>query len=219
MAVAAGGLAHEEDGRLGLDFVGFVRLVAKSPLFLERSLEVAICDYATTVVDRMGQERLDPEEVARNGLGKRDLMRFIRKELVEEESCEQLPITTVFFGLFVSSLILHERPDLLHAVEKSIEADFMESANFAFSGSQPFDTGRKGFKSLADVNTATDFWSWMDMGALPLFLRRDRELSEVRSVLRHHCEAPRSVGDNGDGPVGPSISIFTSPAYIVLLLL
>ncbi|CAK0850362.1 unnamed protein product, partial [Prorocentrum cordatum] len=69
-----------------------------------------------------------------------------------------------------------------------------ENANFAFTGSFPFEHGRMGFKNIHDVNSVGDFWSWLNLGLLPLFFpeRGTWDVSESRVNVAAHCQSFKS---------------------------
>lgn len=110
------------------------------------------------------------------------IIRFLKKEIEQMDACLQLIPTLLLFIVFLTSFILHESPSVVHMQQKSIHFDLNENANFAFGGAAPFDSGRMGHKSLFDLNSMTDFWSWMSMGFCPLIFHDSWDLNEVFST-------------------------------------
>jgi hypothetical protein len=47
-----------------------------------------------------------------------------------------------------------------------------------------------GHKNIFDVNSFADFWSWFELGLVPIFWAEDWELSEVRQNVAMRCMTP-----------------------------
>jgi len=124
------------------------------------------------------------------GVSKSSVTQFLRKEMREAAACLQLPSALMLFVGFWFSVTLHLGTEQLHALDTAVIWDITENANFAFSGIVPFDNGRMGHKSVYDVNSFADFWSWMDMGMVPLFWPEGWDRSEVRTNVLARCNTP-----------------------------
>ena len=106
----------------------------------------------------------------------------------EAGACLQLPITIAMFACFWLAVSSHSKVERLHAVDTAINWDIKENANFAYTGRVPYENGRMGNKNFEDVNTFADFWSWFDLGLVPLFWPQGWDMSEVRTnVAYEHC--------------------------------
>lgn len=112
------------------------------------------------------------------------VVKMLKNEIDEEQSCKSLPSTVMLLIVFLVSLALREQSFVIHMLEKSVHFDLNENANFAFGGAVPFDNGRMGHKSLYDVNTFADFYSWLSMGLTPLLFHDTWDQSEVRTTIR-----------------------------------
>lgn len=112
---------------------------------------------------------------------------YLRNEIAESESCLQLPWAIGLFLMFLLSFRYHQCPEILHSIDNSMRFDIMENANFAFTGSIPFENGRMGHKSLPDVNSIADFWSWFNLGLVPLFFPEGWDISEARTNIQVQC--------------------------------
>merc|ERR1719238_20968 len=99
-----------------------------------------------------------------------------------------IPVLALLFVSFVSMVILRTQPSIIHAAQTSIQFDLNENANFAWAGLVPFEAGRFGFKTLFDVNTVADFWSWATMGLVPLLFPETWDVNEVRNNVLAACE-------------------------------
>merc|ERR1719399_635500 len=85
----------------------------------------------------------------------------------------------------------------IYVQEHSIEFDLFENANFAFGGIVPFENGGMGHKTLFDVNSVADFWSWLSMGLVPLLYNRAWDVNEVRSNVLSVCDSASSLSGWG----------------------
>eukprot|EP00747_Dinoflagellata_sp_TGD_P184661 gnl/TRDRNA2_/TRDRNA2_40502_c0_seq1.p1 gnl/TRDRNA2_/TRDRNA2_40502_c0~~gnl/TRDRNA2_/TRDRNA2_40502_c0_seq1.p1 ORF type:complete len:829 (-),score=132.38 gnl/TRDRNA2_/TRDRNA2_40502_c0_seq1:39-2525(-) len=132
--------------------------------------------------DNQGDEE-DPHliRLIRDGVRGEYVKKLLAKELDEAGACMQLPWTVLLFVSFVAAVMGHEKFEYLHMMDRSLEFDIIENANFAFSGIVPFQNGRMGHKSVYDVNTMADFWSWMTMGLVPLLWAESWDVNEPRT--------------------------------------
>jgi len=148
------------------------------------------------LVDNMSSK----ERVMEQGVLRSDVKKYLRRELREADACMQLPIAILLFVFFTAAVFVHDRVETLHAVDKSITWDIEENANFAFSGIYPYENGRMGHKNLMDVNSLADFWSWLDLGIVPIFWPEGWDISETRANVYAKCVAPNETLDTWGFP-------------------
>lgn len=170
-----------------IDFPELLVMFSKSPGQLCSSLDTMIDAMADAGRTRMGGERATLEERVTEGVPKGVVLDYLRSEISEAQACLQLPESALLFTIFVIFFILQDRTFVVHTVETSIDFDLKENANFAFGGNVPFDNGRMGHKSFEMVNTIADFWSWMNMGLIPLVFREEWDVNEVRANTLARC--------------------------------
>lgn len=137
-----------------------------------QKLQRSVFYWITDEVDEDGKKK-DPgaehrtiyaEEVARKGVPLGILHNFIMEEIGEAQAFLSLPLTLVLVISYAAMVMGHVNPAIVRAVQDSIEIDIEDNANFAFDG----HLGFMGHKDINDVNSLTDFWSWMNMGFIPL---------------------------------------------------
>eukprot|EP00928_Gymnodinium_smaydae_P038534 TRINITY_DN26565_c0_g1_i2.p1 TRINITY_DN26565_c0_g1~~TRINITY_DN26565_c0_g1_i2.p1 ORF type:complete len:780 (-),score=170.06 TRINITY_DN26565_c0_g1_i2:238-2577(-) len=157
------------------------------------------------VVERFVESCLTvPEKVAR-GVRSSYVQGFLRKELEQAEAIYQLPIAVALFALFTLAVLMHGSLEAIHAVDKAVSFDIEENANFAFSGIIPFENGRMGHKSLYDVNSFADIWSWLSLGAVPIFWPSGWDVSEARANVAAACTKPgQAIADFGWNGFNPN---------------
>jgi len=120
--------------------------------------------------------------------------RYVQTELEQAEACCALPYVMLLLAFFCAAAFSHLQPEVLHHVDRAFIWDLEENANFAFEGNTPFEDGRFGHKSIADVNSFADFWSWVNLGMLPLYFPDVNQsgadtlgVSEARSLTATMC--------------------------------
>jgi len=96
---------------------------------------------------------------------------WVKNELDSESACLELPFTLLVLVSFSVFALLHLKQHETYVVEGSWKSDIEENANFAWA--QNF-----GHKSVYDVNSVPDFWSWLRLGFLPLAARHVWPFSE-----------------------------------------
>jgi hypothetical protein len=179
----------DEDGSGNLDFDEFLQVFVNTPMQHVFQLEEKIGFVADDARQRMQLQRMDPSEIVHTiGIPRKDVKQFLRKELAEADACWAFPWAVALFVCFTVSVLLHMRIDRLYAIDKAISYDIVENANFAFSGNVPFETGRMGHKNIDDVNSHADFWSWFNMGLVPLVWAEGIDVNEVRTNAMYWCQ-------------------------------
>mmetsp|Transcript_45779 Transcript_45779/g.88046 ORF Transcript_45779/g.88046 Transcript_45779/m.88046 type:complete len:868 (-) Transcript_45779:31-2634(-) len=119
--------------------------------------------------------------------------RYLQKELDEAAACWQLPQAFFIFMCFAISAMSHFKFNVLYAIDHAVTLDIQENANFAVSGIVPFENGRIGHKTVFDVNSIADFWSWFSEGLTPIFWPQNWTISETRANTAVHCSGPRDA--------------------------
>eukprot|EP00811_Abedinium_folium_P001507 NODE_1137_length_2592_cov_10.491684.p1 GENE.NODE_1137_length_2592_cov_10.491684~~NODE_1137_length_2592_cov_10.491684.p1 ORF type:complete len:762 (-),score=239.88 NODE_1137_length_2592_cov_10.491684:157-2442(-) len=97
-------------------------------------------------------------------MSRSSFLRWLRAERDGENSCMELPLTLMLVMSYCFMCILLMRNSRVFGVEEGIEFDIEENANFAFSG-------YFGHKTIHDVNSIADFWSWARRGFVPLLMQ------------------------------------------------
>merc|ERR1719199_1009102 len=90
----------------------------------------------------------------------------------QSASCQALPFTLMLVISYAAVAISHMNAPLVRAVEHSISFDVEDNANFAY------DSDFAGHKDLHEVNSITDFWSFMSVGLVPLLWVQEKSWSE-----------------------------------------
>ncbi len=105
-------------------------------------------------------------------------LKWVRQELEDEEACLELPFMILVLVSFTLMAVLSLNQHLVLSIEQAIEQDILQNANFAFNEYM-------GHKTLQDVHSVPDFWSWMRLGFLPLVIQPNWMYSEghARDVL------------------------------------
>eukprot|EP00928_Gymnodinium_smaydae_P025315 TRINITY_DN20208_c0_g1_i1.p1 TRINITY_DN20208_c0_g1~~TRINITY_DN20208_c0_g1_i1.p1 ORF type:complete len:945 (-),score=150.40 TRINITY_DN20208_c0_g1_i1:298-3132(-) len=186
---------------INVNFESFVECFISTPHYREGHLEEMIDALGKGTRKGMHDERRTPGERAQTeGVPLPALIYYLESEVEQMAACKQLPFVMIIFLSFASAVLLHERVHQLHAIDMAISWDIEENANFAFGGNIPFDNGRMGHKDITNVNTPADFWSWFNIGLVPLFWREGWDVSEVRLNVLAKCEnvqdAIREMGYN-----------------------
>eukprot|EP00439_Symbiodinium_sp_Y106_P082774 s138_g22.t1 len=98
---------------------------------------------------------------------------WVKRELDEESACLELPFTLLLLISFSVFALLHLKQHDTFAVPHvmSVCQELVQNANFAWA--QNF-----GHKSVYDVNSYADFWSWFRIGFLPLAVQHTWAFSE-----------------------------------------
>eukprot|EP00928_Gymnodinium_smaydae_P079667 TRINITY_DN63535_c0_g1_i1.p1 TRINITY_DN63535_c0_g1~~TRINITY_DN63535_c0_g1_i1.p1 ORF type:complete len:795 (-),score=124.47 TRINITY_DN63535_c0_g1_i1:297-2681(-) len=142
------------------------------------------------VTSRFLESCLTVQDKITRGVRSSNIQGFLRKELTEAQAIFELPVVTCLFVFFTLAVLQHGSLEAIHAVDKAISFDITENANFAFSGIIPFENGRMGHKSLGDVNSFADIWSWLSLGAVPIFWPSGWDVSEARANVAAACTRP-----------------------------
>lgn len=109
---------------------------------------------------KKGRRRADPKK---EGTPQNIYVAWIKAEIEQEEACLELPFTLMLLLSFAALSIAYIGQDTISLLESSINTDIKENANFAWAYNY-------GHKSIQDVNSYADFWSWTRLGFLPLII-------------------------------------------------
>lgn len=96
---------------------------------------------------------------------------YVKSELENESKCLELPFSFLLLISFSLMALLHLGQDKVYTVEQSLRFDIVENANFAWAHNF-------GHKTIVDVNSIADFWSWFRIGFLPLVVPQSWGYSE-----------------------------------------
>eukprot|EP00930_Biecheleria_cincta_P068799 TRINITY_DN56629_c0_g1_i1.p1 TRINITY_DN56629_c0_g1~~TRINITY_DN56629_c0_g1_i1.p1 ORF type:complete len:895 (+),score=178.65 TRINITY_DN56629_c0_g1_i1:33-2717(+) len=86
---------------------------------------------------------------------------WVKVELEHEAACLELPFTIILLISFSMLALLHLKQESTFVAEGAWKSDIANNANFAWSNNV-------GHKTIHDVNSIPDFWSWFRIGFLPL---------------------------------------------------
>lgn len=118
-------------------------------------------------------ETITADEVASTyGVPRYLVVAYLEREINKAAACKSLPFTLLLVVSYACMAIAHMDAPTVRAVENSVSFDIEDNANFAFDS--PF----MGHKDIQDVNSHTDFWSFMNMGIIPLFYIHERQWNE-----------------------------------------
>jgi len=118
----------------------------------------------------------------RDGIELGSYLAWVKNELETEAACLEMPFTFVLLISFSMLALLHLKQDRTFTVEGTWKFDLEENANFAWSHNF-------GHKTVHDVNSIPDFWSWLRIGFLPLVVQHTWGFSEGLA-LSYHDIAP-----------------------------
>eukprot|EP00971_Amphidinium_carterae_P246745 4900531-Amphidinium_carterae.1 len=116
------------------------------------------------------------EIASKYGCPEEHILSYLRREIEEAESCQSLPFTVLMIAAFTVMIIAHDPIIPINSVEDSLMHDVVENANFAFTS--PW-IGHKGFEN---VNSYSDFWSFMIRGFIPLVFQQSFAYSESLNI-------------------------------------
>jgi len=116
---------------------------------------------------------ISSQEIAKDyGCPASTFNKYVEQEIAEAQACQSLPFTLLLVASYAIMAIAHDDAVTIRGVEDSIEFDISENANFAYTGDYA------GHKTIMDVNSYADFWSWMNEGFLPLLFQQSNSFHE-----------------------------------------
>merc|ERR1719181_1519015 len=98
-------------------------------------------------------------------------MQYVKGQTDRDSNCLELPMTIILLCSFSTLALMHLKQHSVFAVEGALQFDVEENANFAWSHNF-------GHKTIFDVNSIADFWSWLHIGFLPLVVQQSWSYSE-----------------------------------------
>jgi len=171
-------------------------------------LQRSVFDWVPTKTADGGKalqhELVTADEVANEyGAPRYLVIDYLQHEINQASSCKSLPFTILLVVSYACVAIAHMDAPTVRAVEHSVSFDIEDNANFAS------DSDFMGHKDIYDVNSHTDFWSFMTNGVIPLLFVQERSWSEDL----YYRNDPRSVQlDDGSiveyPPIEPGIAPF-----------
>jgi len=119
-------------------------------------------------------EALEPSEVLNgHGIPEKVMLSYLQGEIEGEAAVKNLPAAILLIVWFLMMNLSHELPETIQSIEKAIDFDITENANFAFSS--PLYMGHKNYM---DVNTFADWYSWMHLGFSAIYFPVEHPVSE-----------------------------------------
>jgi len=181
---------HDANADGFLDFDEFVRAFCYNKAQKDAELKMQMSKLQKDAAQNQ-QDQMPPEQYVQIvGVAPSAVTYYLRKELDETSACLQLPQAFLIFVFFFLSVTTHWKLDRLYAIDQAITWDINENANFAFSGMVPYENGRMGHKNIEDVNSIADFWSWFNMGLVPIFWPQGWDVNEIRNNAMMECINP-----------------------------
>mmetsp|Transcript_59814 Transcript_59814/g.142794 ORF Transcript_59814/g.142794 Transcript_59814/m.142794 type:complete len:769 (+) Transcript_59814:47-2353(+) len=141
-------------------------------------VQTKIPDRVFYWIDRsvFDQASLKVEDVLCHGVPEQIVMNDLRGQIAEQDALKSLPSAFLLVLLYTCTLLSTSSISDVWALQHAVSFDILENANFGFSGNH-------GHESLHDVNTFTDFSSWLELGFRPLFLSKTKEPRENSSEI------------------------------------
>lgn len=96
--------------------------------------------------------------VCHYGVPEKLFCEWMEKEMQESESCWSLPFTLLLVISYTGVMVNHHDCITVHSVEHSLVDILEEKMVFAWSGTNI------GHKTIYDINSVVDFYSWMNKG-------------------------------------------------------
>jgi len=118
----------------------------------------------------------------KHGLPEQHVVGYLEREIAAADSCHSLPFTLLLVVSYTLMVIYHLQAPWVAAVEDSLRFDILDNANFAFTR-YPI-----GHKDMYDVNSLSDFWSWMSSGLVPLLWNQEYLASEIAIDTKNAIE-------------------------------
>jgi hypothetical protein len=94
------------------------------------------------------------------------LVKCLQQRKEKRDSCMSLPMTILFFIVFVNSTQSHSRVYEVHGQQAALRNIIENSA---------FDHGHK---TIFDINDYWDWWTWMDESFAPYFMQQKDEVTQ-----------------------------------------
>lgn len=171
-------------------------------------LQRSVFDWVPTKTADGGRalqhELVTADEVANEyGAPRYLVIEYLNHEINQASSCKSLPFTILLVVSYACVAIAHMDAPTVRAVEHSVGFDIEDNANFAS------DSEFMGHKDIYDVNSHTDFWSFMAQGLVPLLFVQERSWSEDLSARNEPSVTQLADGSLVESPaLEPGIAPF-----------
>lgn len=101
------------------------------------------------------------DEVVKLGIPRKEFVSYLSQEMAESESCRSMPFAVCIIILYACSATAHENSEVVYGVQTAIEMELEFNTYYAYTGDGV------GHKSLHDISSFPEFWSWMYLGYAP----------------------------------------------------
>lgn len=126
-------------------------------------------DALFALYDENGDGVISKEEFAlKFRLDKKEFGKFLRLREAQNEACKSLPLTIVFFIVYVVLILLHEDTENVFGFNTGLKTYFTESATFASETCN--DAGNicsYSQSTFEDIASVEDFWGWFENALIP----------------------------------------------------
>jgi len=119
--------------------------------------------HATVTAKEVAVQYGVPEDV---------FIEHVRQEIIEAASCASLPFTIMMVFVYAVMMTSHNPISTMFAAEDSVAFGIEEDAEFARTNDN------HGHKTIYDVDSEAEFWSWMLEGFVPLMNGQGTDWSE-----------------------------------------
>jgi len=129
----------------------------------------------------------------KHGIPAENVVAYIKNEMDSEASCRTLPFALLLVLSYAGMVIMHDDAPRVNAVEDSLAHNVVNQADFSITNDFP----NEGMKAFWDVNSISDFWSWMNSGYIPMVFDQETDWavppdSNESFVLSATSTMPRS---------------------------
>eukprot|EP00931_Biecheleriopsis_adriatica_P090894 TRINITY_DN64801_c0_g1_i1.p1 TRINITY_DN64801_c0_g1~~TRINITY_DN64801_c0_g1_i1.p1 ORF type:complete len:902 (+),score=111.03 TRINITY_DN64801_c0_g1_i1:115-2820(+) len=171
-----------------LAFHDFLGAYCSTSVYEHRNLKKMITCIGSQSRKQLRESLLDPHSRVRfSGVPLQAVQGYLREQVAEKEACLNLPWVLLLFISFLCSVSWHQRTHVLQGQRHAIIQDLEENANFAYGEPVPWENPRTGFKNLYNVVAFADFWSWMNLGFVPLYWAEGWDSSEAMANTLARC--------------------------------
>jgi len=123
------------------------------------------------------------EDPGKKKVSKEVLLDYVREEEDNRSRCMQFPVIVLYFVIFVVAVFQHEDITNVASAERNIR-NMVEGTTF--EGLTP-EYPVSGHKTMDDIDTATDIWTFLYDAMVPLFIPSEDTPKEDRyRVLRYN---------------------------------
>lgn len=147
---------------------------------LKKMLEIAVGRIATIPEDRRVERQT--------------FVTYIQEQDRRSRDCLHFPCMIMYFALFASVVVMHDDVSNMSQVERNFMS-MIEGTSFEgtiYSGvlgpNQTEDIWVSGHKTMEDIDTVEDVWTWLRDAMIPLFIPplNGTSAADLRRVLRYN---------------------------------